>query len=203
MSEDITQCKQFSTTLSEKSFRFFVIGNREILNTKKLALFCSVKCTGNLILKTYELAKSLRDKGVTVISGFHSPIEQKVLNILLKGSQPIIICPARNIENMHIPASWKPTLEQNRLLVLSPFVKGRNRITEANAVRRNKFVAQVADVVFVAYAAPGGKTKSFCRQLVSTGKPLFTFDTPENLNLLALGVKPLSPPIVAELFVAL
>jgi hypothetical protein len=34
-------------------------------------------------------------------------------------------------------------------------------------------------------------------------KPLFTFDTPENRNLLTLGAKPLSPSSAAELFVAL
>jgi predicted Rossmann fold nucleotide-binding protein DprA/Smf involved in DNA uptake len=165
------------------------VGNKNILKSHKLALFCSVKCTGNLILKIYDLAKSLRDKGITVISGFHSPIEQEVLNILLKGTQPIIICPARSIENMRIPAAWKPALEKNRTLVLSPFAKGNKRMTEANAVRRNKFVADIADSVFVAYAAPGGKTESFCRDVVRNSKPLYTFDTPDNQNLIDIGAK--------------
>ena len=44
------------------------LGSREILITTKLALFCSVKCSGNLILQTYELAKGLHDRGMTVES---------------------------------------------------------------------------------------------------------------------------------------
>jgi hypothetical protein len=42
------------------------LGSSEILNTTKLALFCFVKCSGNLILQIYELAKVLHDRGVTV-----------------------------------------------------------------------------------------------------------------------------------------
>jgi hypothetical protein len=44
-----------------------------LLEQKPLALFCSVRCRGELILKTYDFAKTLRDKGIIVISGFHSP----------------------------------------------------------------------------------------------------------------------------------
>jgi len=57
------------------------IGNRAILNKEKLALFCSVKCLGDIILKTYDLAKILRDKGIVVISGFRSPMEKECLRI--------------------------------------------------------------------------------------------------------------------------
>ena len=179
------------------------LGQNNFLGSKCLAIFCSIKCPGNLILQTYELAKSLRDNGITVISGFHSPMEQEVLNILLKGNQPIIICPARSIKNMRIPALWKPALEQNRLLIISPFAKGNKRMTQKNAIVRNKFVAKLADAVFIAYANPNSKTESFCSELRSTGKPIFTFDCPENQNLLALGVKPISVSSMGSLAISL
>ncbi len=53
------------------------LGNLEILQQQKLAFFCSVKCPGAIILQTYDLARALRDAGVTVISGFHSPMEKE------------------------------------------------------------------------------------------------------------------------------
>lgn len=43
------------------------LGDLNILQNKTLALFSSVKCPGNLILKTYDLAQSLRQRGITVI----------------------------------------------------------------------------------------------------------------------------------------
>ena len=70
----------------------FALGNMDILHQKTFALFCSVKCPGNLILKTYDLARELRDTGTVVISGFHSPMEKECLSLLLRGKQPIIWC---------------------------------------------------------------------------------------------------------------
>lgn len=57
------------------------IGNLSILKNKRLGVFISVKCPGAIILKTYDLMRDLREKGVAVISGFNSPMEQECLNI--------------------------------------------------------------------------------------------------------------------------
>jgi predicted Rossmann fold nucleotide-binding protein DprA/Smf involved in DNA uptake len=37
------------------------IGNLDLLSQNLIALFCSNQCPGDLILKTYDLAQSLRD----------------------------------------------------------------------------------------------------------------------------------------------
>jgi len=79
-----------------------VRGDHAALRGRKLALFSSVKCPGDIILKTFDLAQHLRDQGVTVIGGFHSPMEQECLRILLRGKQPVVWCPARSIERMVI-----------------------------------------------------------------------------------------------------
>ncbi len=55
------------------------IGNLDILRHNSTAFFCSTKCPGDLIVKTYDLAQILRDAGMTVISGFHSPMEREGL----------------------------------------------------------------------------------------------------------------------------
>jgi predicted Rossmann fold nucleotide-binding protein DprA/Smf involved in DNA uptake len=61
-----------------------VLGDLDILQHKLLGIFCSVKCPGNLIIRTYDLAQSLKERGIPVIGGFHSPIEQECLKILLE-----------------------------------------------------------------------------------------------------------------------
>ena len=60
------------------------MGNVAILERPMVALLCSEKCPGKLILDTYDLAKLFRKQGVTVISGFHSPMEEECLRILLR-----------------------------------------------------------------------------------------------------------------------
>ena len=83
--------------------RLSVLGDLAFLRRDKLGLFCSVKCPGDLILRAYDYAKRLRDDGVAVIGGFHSPVEQECLRILLRGTQPVIICPARSLGEMRLP----------------------------------------------------------------------------------------------------
>jgi predicted Rossmann fold nucleotide-binding protein DprA/Smf involved in DNA uptake len=167
-------------------------GNLAILQCPTLALFCSVKCPGNLILQTYDLARDLRDAGVTVIGGFHTPMEQECLALLLRGAQPVVICPARAIDQMRLPAAWQDPLTTGRLLILSPFDEKHRRVTADLARTRNAFVAALADQVFIAYAEPGGKTEAFAREVLAHGKPLWTFNSLHNENLIGLGARPVS-----------
>ena len=166
------------------------LGNPNILRTRKLALLCSVKCPGQIILRTLNLARVLRESDETVISGFHSPMEQEVLTSLLRGNGNVIICPARSLEGMRLPAAWMKALKDNRLLLLSPFAAHQRRQTVRQAHSRNEFVAGLADRVLIAYAAPGGKIESLAHRLSARNMPLFMLDTTDNTNLLQSGALP-------------
>jgi predicted Rossmann fold nucleotide-binding protein DprA/Smf involved in DNA uptake len=170
----------------------FLLGNQELLTCRPLGIFCSVQCPGALILKTYDLARAMRDAGVPVISGFHSPMEKECLRLLLRGIQPVLICLARGIERMRIPPEWKKPLAEDRLLILSGFLPEKHRVTAELAQARNRIAAALADKVFVAYASPGSKTETFCRDVIGWGKLLFTVDCKENQVLLNLGTVPIS-----------
>lgn len=171
---------------------FAAVGDLAHLESRLLGFFCSAQCPGNLIIDTYDLARELRDASVTVVGGFHSPMEKECLDLLLRGTQPIIICPARSIDKMRIPKPWKAPLADGRLLVLSPFVEHRPRVTAELAGQRNRFVASLADEVFIAHAAAGSKTQAFCEELLKQKKPVVTIDRPENAALLELGVRSLA-----------
>ncbi len=165
------------------------VGELDILHRPLLALLCSVRCPGTVILRTYDLARALRAAGRTVIGGFQSPMERECLELLLRGRQPAILCPARAVRTMRLPDALRGPLAEGRLLLLSPFEPGVRRVTAQTALRRNEFVAALAQEVVVAYADPGGKTEALCQRLARAGKPLLTFDLPENANLLALGAR--------------
>lgn len=168
------------------------IGNPDILHHQKLAIFCSAKCPGDLILQTYDLAQKLREEGITVISGFHSPIEQECLRLLLRGDQPIIICLARSIERLRIRREYRKRLVEGRLLILSSFTANQPRPTVAMSLYRNHFVVALADRIFVPYAAPGSKTEKFCQEIIAWEKPVFTFESNFNQNLILRGAHPMS-----------
>lgn len=171
-------------------------GNIEILpnagNTTETAdlwaIFCSSKCPGEIILNAHDLAHHFRNKGVSTVGGFHSPIEKECLRVLLRGSQPIIICPARSIENMRIKQEWKVPLSQDRFLILSTFHKASQQ-NATMAGKRNHFVAALASKILIAHAAEDSKTLEFAQTLLKWGKPVYTFDSSYNKPLLQLGAQ--------------
>jgi predicted Rossmann fold nucleotide-binding protein DprA/Smf involved in DNA uptake len=165
------------------------LGNIDLLQKRTLALFCSSRCPGVLILRTYDFVRGLRDPSLTVIGGFHSPTEKESLTLLLRMRQPLVICPARGIERMRLPAGWRDPIEQGRLLVVSSFRGGQRRPTADAAHLRNQFVAALADEVLVAHAAPGGRTEAFSKELIDRGKSVVTFESPHNAELIALGAR--------------
>ena len=168
-------------------------GNFGLLKEPLTALFCSQRCPGDLILKTYDVVRAMRDAGVSVIGGFQTPMEKECLRLLLRGSQPIVVCPARGIDTMRIPRDWKAALEEGRLLVLSPFPSTRRRPTAELAAQRNDLVSDLAAQVFIAHAALGGKTEAFARKLAASDKPLLTLDSPANGNLVKMGAHVFDP----------
>lgn len=86
-------------------------GNLDLLPVGKLGLICSTQCFGSIILKTYDYIRELRDSGVVLAGGFHSPMEKECLGILLRGPQLIVICPARSIDGMQVRNEWRQAFE--------------------------------------------------------------------------------------------
>ena len=165
-----------------------VIGNPGIPKDHKItAFFCSSACPGDLTLKSYDLGRQWHNEGEAIIGGFHTPIEKNVLDFLITGMLPIIICPARGIGAMRLPKTWKAGITAGRLLILSPFDGTQRRVTAALVRERNLFIASVAHRIFIAYAHPGSITESLARFAITQGKAVFTFDHPATANLRSLG----------------
>ena len=168
--------------------RVWAIGHLGILEKPLLGFFCSTRCPGNIILRTYDLARAMRDTGISVIGGFHASMEKECLDLLLRGHQPVAICPARSIEGMRLPTAWRQPLAEDRLLVVCPFEEHHRRPTARLAEKRNRFVAALADELFVAHAAAGSKTEQLCLELMAQGKRVYTLDLAENDRLVQYGV---------------
>lgn len=168
------------------------MGNTAQLKNRKLALLCSVKCPGKLILDTYDLCQRLRNAGAVVISGFHSPMEQECMRILLRSQNPVIWCLARGMLTQ-IPKEFRKPVDEGRLLIVTPFPDNLRHVTAKTAMVRNRLVADMANAVIVAHAAPGSKMESLCHELLAAGKPLYTFDHPANANLIHAGARSITP----------
>ncbi|MDE0466706.1 MAG: DNA-processing protein DprA [Candidatus Poribacteria bacterium] len=195
-----TGLKQYLKTETPETI--WVRGNIDLLpwqnttlNGDLWALFCSSKCPGEIILKAHDLAQKFREIGIPTIGGYHSPVEQECLRVLLRGAQPILLCPARSIENIRLKPAWKDALTERRLLILSIFREHHRRSTATLANQRNVFVAALADKICIAHAAEESKTLEFAQQVLAWDKPVFTFETPANQSLFELGARRLEPSL--------
>jgi predicted Rossmann fold nucleotide-binding protein DprA/Smf involved in DNA uptake len=170
--------------------RIWALGNTAILREPLVGFLCSAKCPGDIILQTYDLARDLRDAEVPVIGGFHSPMERECLDLLLRGQQPVVVCPARGIEGMRVPPPWMAPMSEGRLLVLSPFDSRSRRVTGELAERRNRFVAELSSSLLVPHAAPGGKIEKLSLDLLRANRRVLTLDCPPNRALMEAGAVP-------------
>jgi predicted Rossmann fold nucleotide-binding protein DprA/Smf involved in DNA uptake len=166
-----------------------MIGAPELLSCEPVAVLSSVQCPGDVILKTFDLAQALRDAAMPVIGGFHSPMEREVFDILLRGTQPVVHCPARRLEAIRLARAWHAALDERRLLLVSPFEAKVHRATAEHAVLRNRLVAALARAVIITHAKPGGKLHALARECAAWGKPLFCLESDANAHLLALGAR--------------
>ena len=168
------------------------MGDFRILNAKLIGFFCSVRSPGDAILKTYDLARTLRSVDVTIIGGFHSPMEKELLDLFLRGTARAVVCPARGLGNMRIPQGWKKPIAEGRLLLLSFFDDRILRPTLSIANARNNYIATLSDRLLIAHAEKGSKTEQLCKDALANGKPVFTLDSPDNAHLVGLGVIPIA-----------
>jgi predicted Rossmann fold nucleotide-binding protein DprA/Smf involved in DNA uptake len=152
---------------------FATIGKQDLLTTRKTALFCSRQCPGEVILRLFDLARRLRTSDLTFIGGFHTPAERDFLHHLLPGSCRLIVCPARRLEGMRVPAAWQKAIAAERMLLLSPFTAESQRRQSARlAERRNELVVALADQILLLHAAPASRTAVLVKQATQQGKSL-------------------------------
>jgi hypothetical protein len=75
--------------------------------------------------------------------------------LLIKGTQPLILVLARGMKKRW-PKEIKNAVEQERLLIVSPFDETLTHITQETANKRNEIMVDIADEVFLAYATKDG-----------------------------------------------
>jgi hypothetical protein len=71
---------------------------------------------------------------------------------------------ARGIKT-YWPEEIKTAVQQDRLLVISPFEKSITRTTQETANIRNKYMFQIADKVYIPYYTPNGNLDKLIKKI--------------------------------------
>ncbi len=146
------------------------LGNEALLSKSKTAFLCSRNIPASVVLKCYDWAIDQREKGNCIISGFHSQIEKDVFHYLLKGTQPIILALARGMK-VKIEPVLSRAIDNNRLLIITPFSKEVTRVTEKTAMTRNELMINLADNITLGHMSKGGQIEKLLERV---NKPIST-----------------------------
>ena len=144
------------------------LGNRELLKKHIIGFFSSRTTAPMSVLPTLDWAHEVaRNPDVAIMSGFQSPMEREVLDILLAGKCGIIYVLNRSIYR-RIPEKFVPLVSQNRILFLSLVPPSCTRPSKEQAAIRNRFIADVANELFFASVTPSSSLYS----LLDLDKPI-------------------------------
>ena len=122
------------------------LGNTDLLERHLVAFFASRSVTPEAESRCITWAESICNTSSVVISGFHSPLEKKVLNILLEHKHPVILFLGRAMYK-RIPVEYQEAIDEGRMLIDT--VRNFNRHSWNSSQIRNWYVASIADEVYM------------------------------------------------------
>jgi len=131
------------------------IGNTALLYLPKFAYLCSQTSAPNVRANTLKWLKSLDLDNTCIISGFHSPTERFVLDLLLKSKAKIIMVLAKQMFK-NCPPKYAKAIEEGRMLIISPFSNNTNIVTKESAVKRNQYVINHSNTVILGHIRESG-----------------------------------------------
>ena len=121
------------------------LGNKELLNRRKIGFLASRKISTSVVLPTLDWAvKISKHTDVAVVSGFHSRLERDVLKFLLQGKCGIIVVLARGMYRK-LPKVYEEAMNENRLLIIALEKDTVTRVSEYTAHKRNNYALGVSD----------------------------------------------------------
>ena len=97
------------------------------------AFFASRQCPGIAIRAGLEWALKQASDRRTVISGFHSPLEHSVLELLLEARSPAVVVLARAVESARLCPAGENALAGGNLVVIS-LAQDSRQLTECERI---------------------------------------------------------------------
>lgn len=139
-----------------------------LLEQPLTAFFASRRCSGWAVRAAMDWAVEQAREKTPLLGGFHSQVEQSVLEIMLTAHAPVVVVIARKLQSARLPAAWRSELQSGTLAVVSMDDTMQRLITE-RAIRRNHWIAAHAARIVVAEAAPDGSLAACLAQWKSEG----------------------------------
>ena len=132
------------------------MGAAALLQEPLVAFFASRQCPGTTIRAGTQWALQQARQRVVLVGGFHSPLEQSVLRLLLEAGGSAVLVLARPVAHASLRSAWRDALAAGKLALVSAS-ENTHRLSEKDATERNDLAARLANRIVIAYASPDGQ----------------------------------------------
>ena len=122
-------------------------GNKELLDRYLVAFFASRTAPPEALDLAKRWAHEIAQTDKIVISGFHSPIERAVLDILLANGCSVVVALGRSLYSK-IPTHLQTAYDSNRVLFVS--FRDHSRPSFSNSQTRNWLTTDLASEIIFA-----------------------------------------------------
>ena len=124
------------------AFDYDYTGNPALLDRRKVAFFASRVVSPAVEEQALRWAEACCATDHVVISGFQSPLEKSVFELLLKARHPVIWALGRTLYHRYSP-EIQAALTEQRILIFA--VRNTCRTTWQTAQTRNYLIASMSD----------------------------------------------------------
>ena len=171
-----------------EGFPYYCNGNKNLLNHKPIAVFCSREIPLSIYHTANETFAELLKLPVALAGGWQSALEKRVLKNYSEDSQAnIIYFLAKGINRFNTPKYLTSLMNSGRLLVVSPFLDEK-RIEKRFVAARDELLLSLIQRFLFLYINPEGSLKNIFTRCVNQGRQVYILEHQVNSAYLRDGV---------------
>ena len=174
-------------------------GDLTILNHTLLGIISARQIDSDLASESSQLLKQLVFmKDVSFVGGWHSPLEEDALRVLLAQEASIIFCVSKGLDRFIPSIEVASRVSQGQALLLTHCSPKAKRITRGASMRRNQLVVELAKAILILSAPEGSASLNLARSALRQGKTVHTLEHRLNKDLLIAGAVPATLDTIKE-----
>ena len=148
-------------------------GNRELLDTSLLGVFCSQKIDLASYYEMGDFIETLSDLPLVYAGGWQSNIEKKVLRTFSKNR--IVYFLAKSI-NCYKPSSLIQKMLDNQNALVVSNIPSTNRVDKQTVKQRDGFILSVVNKFLILSMSENGHVENFVIDALQLLKTVYLFD---------------------------
>lgn len=153
-----------------KVYKIRYIGDKSILKRKTIGFFSSSKISSEQSIKCKEWVKQKIKNNEIIICGNINCIEQQIINILLDNKQLFILVLANGFKTC-INEKIGRAIDENKILILTPFEEEVITYTKETAYIRNRLIIKLSKELYVGTVSKEGNLDKLLQQEIYSKIP--------------------------------